>query len=66
MTRCRARGEIGKARRRDEQPQCRFGCSVRRLLFSQVFAPATQFAGRSESQGYCLALESSPLARSYL
>ncbi len=36
------------------------------LAFSRAFASETQFAGRSESQVYCLALENSPLDRLYM
>ena len=63
MTLCRSRGEIGRARHRDEEFQCRLWCSGRRSLFSQAFALATQFAGRAKAQTHCLALESSPLDR---
>jgi len=65
MTLFRSRGEFGKARHGDEQFQCRLWCSVRRTHFSQLFAPATQFAGCSKAQPYCLALENSPLDHSY-
>src|SRR5512143_3855432 len=33
MTLCRSSGELGGARRRDEQSQCRLGCSVGRSRF---------------------------------
>ena len=63
MTLCRSRGEIGGARRRDEQFQCRLWCSARRSPFSQAFGLEPQFAGRSKAQTHCLALEGSPLDR---
>ncbi len=63
MTLCRSRGEIGRARHRDEQFQCRLWCFDRRSLFPQAFAPETQFAGGAKAQTYCLALEGSPLDR---
>jgi hypothetical protein len=36
-----------------------------RSRLSQAFPPETQFAGRSEAQAHCLALEGSPLDRSH-
>jgi hypothetical protein len=63
MTRCRSRGEPGRARHRGEQVQFRVWRSARRLPFSQAFAPENQFAGRSKAQAHCLALEGSPLDR---
>ena len=65
MTLCRSRGEPGRARHESEQVQCRVWCLARRLPFSQVFAPETQFAGHSKAQTYCLALEGALLDRSH-
>jgi hypothetical protein len=65
MTLRRSRGELGGARHRDEQFQCRLGCLARRSRFSRAFAPQIQFAGRSRAQTYCLAPEGSPLDRSH-
>ena len=63
MTLCRSRGEIGGARHRDEQFQAVFGARIVARVFSQAFAPETQFAGRAKAQTHCLALEGSPLDR---
>jgi hypothetical protein len=65
MTLCRSRREFERVRHRSEQVQCRVWSSARRLPCSQVFAPATWFAGRSKAQDHCLALESSRLDHRY-
>jgi hypothetical protein len=40
-----------------------FDARLDACLFSQAFAPETQFADRSKAQAHCLALEGSPLDR---
>jgi hypothetical protein len=44
---------LEERRHRDEQLQCRLWCLTGRSHFSQVFAPQTQFAGRSKTQAHC-------------
>jgi hypothetical protein len=64
MTLCRSRGEFGRARHRDDSFNAVFGARFSARLFSQAFAPATQFTGCSKVQAHCLALERSPLDHS--
>jgi hypothetical protein len=42
-----------------------FGAWFGDRIFSQAFAPAARFAGRSKAQTHCPLLESSPLDHSY-
>ena len=63
MTLRRSRGERGRARHGEYSFNAVFGAWLVARLFSQAFAAATQFAGRSKVQTYCLALEGSPLDR---
>ena len=51
MTRCRSRGEPGRARHKDKQLQCLVWCLARRFPFSKAFARETQFAGLSKVEG---------------
>ena len=65
MTRCPLRGELGRARHRDEQLQCCVWRMARRTRFSHAFVAQTQFAGCSKVEAHCLALEGLPLDRAY-
>ncbi len=65
MARCRSEGELGRARHRNEQLEHIFWFLAESAYFSQLFAAPGQFAGWSEVETYCLALEGLPSERAH-